>query len=346
MGPVRDALPTVPVGRCPVCGAGEATTLFEAPDFLHGVPGRFRYRSCGRCRSAYQDPRVRDDGLPRLYPGGYYTHSPPPPGGAPEPTPVRRLRDRLREGVVAAVRREGGAPWWGRLGGAVRPVRERAFRDLPDPVIPRSTEPGRALEIGPGSGEALALLRWAGWEAEGIEWDPDAARVAAERSGRPVRTGDFMAADLDEGAYDLVYLSHVLEHLPDPAAALERIRALLKPGTGRAVLVHPNLHSLGARRFGRAWYPWDPPRHLVLPSVPGIVEIAGRVGLRARVTTRSATAHRISARSRARRAGEGAERGRVGPGDRLFHLLEGILVAMGVQCGEEQCVVLRRAGDE
>jgi ubiquinone/menaquinone biosynthesis C-methylase UbiE len=43
-----------------------------------------------------------------------------------------------------------------------------------------------------------------------------------------------------------VVLTHVLEHLADPVAALAKIRRLLKPG-GAGVLEFPNIDALDAR---------------------------------------------------------------------------------------------------
>ena len=48
------------------------------------------------------------------------------------------------------------------------------------------------------------------------------------------------------GGWDVVVLTHVLEHLPDPVGALVKIRGLLKPG-GVGVLEFPNIDALDAR---------------------------------------------------------------------------------------------------
>jgi hypothetical protein len=55
----------------------------------------------------------------------------------------------------------------------------------------------------------------------------------------------------------------VLEHLPNPLAALHSTFRILKPG-GQVSIATPNLNSVGHRHFGRHWLHLDPPRHLVL----------------------------------------------------------------------------------
>ena len=56
---------------------------------------------------------------------------------------------------------------------------------------------------------------------------------------------------------------HVIEHLPDPWAALEAITDRLVPG-GVVVLATPNPAALQFRLLGRFWTHVDAPRHLEL----------------------------------------------------------------------------------
>jgi SAM-dependent methyltransferase len=226
---------------------------------------------------------------------------------------------------------------------AWRRLRERAFYDLViDELIPAGGRAGRALEIGCGAGELMQRLQRVGWDVEGVEWDAAAAEVARMASGCPVWVGDFREAPLRAGGFQLIVLNHVFEHLADPLAALGRMRELLAP-EGRAVLVFPNPQSLGAKVYRSAWFHWDAPRHLVLPSVPALVSAAPSAGLRvARVRTSAKFAAAHSAPSRAYRAGLGADATVVGPRDQAFAFVERGLVALGLNLGEEAIVVLEK----
>jgi 2-polyprenyl-3-methyl-5-hydroxy-6-metoxy-1,4-benzoquinol methylase len=54
---------------------------------------------------------------------------------------------------------------------------------------------------------------------------------------------------LKEAAFDVVMFLHVIEHLPDPAATLRDIRALLRPG-GVFVVETPRFNSLLFKMLG------------------------------------------------------------------------------------------------
>jgi SAM-dependent methyltransferase len=325
------------LGRCALCDEARTVEAFVGQDRLFGLPGRFPYRSCSACGTVFQDPQVAADDVARLYPAAYYTHA---PGSAPAAAGrgLAAARDRWRDALRASIRGGGGRParWLARS----RSLRERAFFGLTDELIPRAND-RRALEVGPGAGDLLALLSRAGWpEVEGVDFDAAAAAVAQARSARTVRVGAFPDVELPSEAYDLVVLVHVFEHLPRPRAVLERLRTLLTRN-GRAVVIGPNPRSLGARLFGPFWVEWDPPRHLVLPPLAALAAAAARAGLRpARARTRTRVPEKFTW-SRAARAGH--EPGKASLRDRLWSTLGGALAAAGAEAGEEMVLVLERA---
>lgn len=342
---------TQPVEACPLCGSPAKTKLFAIPDRLHGTPGEFAYSRCGFCRTVFQDPRVIDEDLPLCYPGDYYTHAAPPAVAEVE-LPTRHLpgaRDTIRNGIIGVVQGQpepGLAGGLGRVLAGMRRMRERAFYDhVIDELIPPRQGHLRALDIGCGSGKLMVALVRAGWDVEGVEWDPHAAEVARRTSGRPVQEGDFRRLDLPQGAFDLVVLSHVFEHLDDPVGGLRRLRELLAPG-GRLVLFYPNPESLEARLFGDAWFPWDPPRHLVLPPGDAVAQAARRVGLKpVRVRTRGHHAAEYSALSTSYRNGQPVRLDRrpdLSRRDKLCAVVERGLTGVGLLAGEELVVTLQR----
>jgi hypothetical protein len=62
-----------------------------------------------------------------------------------------------------------------------------------------------------------------------------------------------MTADLPAGAHQAVVLGDVIEHLPEPGGALDRIRDLLAP-KGGVLLTLPDAGSRLARVMGARWW--------------------------------------------------------------------------------------------
>lgn len=116
-----------------------------------------------------------------------------------------------------------------------------ARRDIIAGLIERQALPrpdGRILEVGCGTGSSLAMLKRYG-EVEAIEPDGPARELASERSGVAVKGGllpDGVA--LDDGAYDLILMLDVLEHIPDDLGTLQALRPKLAPG-GRLMVTVP-----------------------------------------------------------------------------------------------------------
>jgi SAM-dependent methyltransferase len=122
--------------------------------------------------------------------------------------------------------------------------------------------PGRVLDVGCGRGFLLDAFRRRGWDPQGTELDERSAAHAREILGLPVLTGVFDAWPWPDGHFDAVTLWHVLEHLDEPALALERARRVLRPG-GVLMVGVPNFASPEARLARDGWFHLDVPRHVV-----------------------------------------------------------------------------------
>jgi SAM-dependent methyltransferase len=106
--------------------------------------------------------------------------------------------------------------------------------------------PQVVCEVGCGDGALLAELAGRGYGRAhvGFEVSPEAARIA---SGRPeLRVAAFDGEHIPEadGAFDLGILSHVLEHVPDPAALLRETARVCS----EVVVEVPLEDNLSARR--------------------------------------------------------------------------------------------------
>jgi SAM-dependent methyltransferase len=116
------------------------------------------------------------------------------------------------------------------------------------------------LDIGCGSGDFLRIASEMGWRTAGIDPDPQAAVLKSNLN--VVRAG-LPDTNLPSEAYDVVTLSHVIEHVHDPLACLREVFRLCKQGA-QVWIATPNLDSYGHRKFQSAWIGLHPPNHLVL----------------------------------------------------------------------------------
>ena len=132
----------------------------------------------------------------------------------------------------------------------------------------------RILDVGCGSGALLRALERVGFDdLHGV--DP----YIEQGSSQPhitITKGEL--ADLD-GAYGFVLLTHSLEHMPDPRAALRDVARICAPG-GHVLISLPVVNRSWAE-LGPDWIALDPPRHLFIPSVSGFTALVSSIpGLR------------------------------------------------------------------
>jgi 2-polyprenyl-3-methyl-5-hydroxy-6-metoxy-1,4-benzoquinol methylase len=99
---------------------------------------------------------------------------------------------------------------------------------------------GAVLDCGCGAGDNARALASMGWTVDGVTISADEASLA-ERYCRRVEIANLEAGlpRLDT-SYDVVLMSHVLEHLVSPGPLLSDVRTVLKPA-GRIVVALPNV---------------------------------------------------------------------------------------------------------
>ena len=143
---------------------------------------------------------------------------------------------------------------------------------------------GRALDIGCGTGALLDELARVGWTTDGIERSSAARAITEQRHG--VHDVD-VESDVDLGRrYDLITMTHVLEHLQRPIAGLRFVARHLQP-SGTVVLEVPNWGDPGWRVWGRRYRPLEIGDHVSFFEHETLRSLVERAGLRvARLSSR------------------------------------------------------------
>jgi SAM-dependent methyltransferase len=138
--------------------------------------------------------------------------------------------------------------------------------------------PRRTLEVGCGDGALLCELRARGFggRLEGVEITEAAVAIARERGEiDAVERYDGSRLPAGDGVYELGIVSHVLEHVPDPAALLAEVAR----ACAAVVMEVPLEANLSARRAVKREHS-DEVGHLQRLDRAGARAIVARAGLR------------------------------------------------------------------
>jgi SAM-dependent methyltransferase len=210
-------------GVCPVCRGLKAKELFSVPAQL----SEYSIVQCEKCGLARTFPLLASESARAQDMVTYYG------GGANKFIPmVQKIRNEI--------------------------ARLRAKRYLSFMQDPAQTP--KILDIGCAEGRLLSAFIGYGCRCWGIE-HPSYPSQRFLNSDRIVYLqNDLHVAELPEGAFDLIFLWHSLEHMDDPRLVMARLYRLLAP-KGVIIVAVPNFSSMEARRFKRFWFHLDIPWH-------------------------------------------------------------------------------------
>lgn len=281
---LTDARPQLETVSCCLCGGADSHHPFlTAPNWNRewGPAVSFQIVACRSCGLLFTNPRPAPAYLAAFYPQAYYAYQPNPPKRL---SGLKALGARLEWWSKLGMRQafwgypvSGGAwhRWLLRLLLWPLALRLRLLgKDLK--IIPYRGQ-GRFLDVGCGSGSDLVYQRQCGLRVAGLEMNAAAAAQARTMHGLDVRTGTLETSGFPNGSFDVIHLSHVFEHVPDPAAALEIMHRQLD-ADGLIILKVPNAASRSARRYGRCWLGFDLPRHLYHFTPASITRLLERHG--------------------------------------------------------------------
>jgi len=304
---------TEPALHCHLCGARGRELYRGLRDLVQWVAeGEWRLLRCEQreCGLVWLDPRPAAPELARLYrrenaDSIALFH--------------RNVLDKLLAAVVRAHLRVAlgydrgvGPRWQAILAPLARLYPGRLGAEAEASYLPAPADERRSvLDVGCGDGRLIARLRELGWQVEGVETDPAAVQAAAA-NGIHARLGYLESQSFSDKTFDAVVMSHVVEHLHDPARVLRECLRVLRPG-GWLVMLTPNVESAGHARFGPDWIGLDPPRHLYLfgrKSLRSLLLSAGFEVVEVQSSARWARYSLLASREVATRSGRASPQGR------------------------------------
>jgi len=230
--------------KCPICSQ-ELNRLFTAPcDYRKPVPHRsYDVHWCTSCGYGQVWPRPTMNEVSGFYDlADYYTHKANTNGKVGRNSDESFL-DRVRMHLSWRLDKgEDLSP-----NDAVALLKGGSFS---------------MLEIGCGNGGNMSGFLAQGFSVVGVEPDKNAIEAAKESNLIVYEgTAEELPRTILGNKYDVILMSHVLEHCIDINAAVINAKGLLKDG-GCFIVETPNCESLGFKEQRAAW-PWsDIPRHL------------------------------------------------------------------------------------
>lgn len=215
---------------CLICGRELKPVLTQLFDDRFYAPGTYDIGRCCQCGLEQTWPQLNASEISEIY-GRYYN------------------RDSENAETYTKYRRRFiNSPWyrlWLKLDG--------------DVCFHLRQGKGRLLDIGCNEGRGLGFYSQNGFQPEGLEINERAAGEA-RRQGFMVHTVP-LERFYPSGLFDVIVLSNVLEHAPNPLSMLKNVHRLLK-ANGQVWISCPNADSLWRYRLGRHWINWHVPFHL------------------------------------------------------------------------------------
>jgi SAM-dependent methyltransferase len=229
---------------CPWCGSTHLSRLMSMPDLHQGKPGTFTLERCGACEHIFQNPRLTIDGLEFYY---------------------RDFYDGYGENALEVI-----------FG-----IQGQNYRDRAEMLRPHTSGPRTWLDVGGGHGHFCAAARdvWPKTIFDGL--DMSESIEEAERRGWVDRGMRGMFPELAPGiagSYDVVSMSHYLEHTREPLDELDAAATALVPG-GHLFIEVPDPEWPMGRVLKRFWIPWLQPQHQHLIPIANLKQALAERGL-------------------------------------------------------------------
>lgn len=207
---------------------------------------------CVDCEIGSLDPVPPADVIPSLYAlERYYTHG----HGHMKPRPPVGFFDKLLTRLAYSF--------------------DKGHSFLPTEIAKRLPKGASIVDLGCGAGMYITEFSQLGFDVLGVE--PDANARAQLKVPVLDGTAENLPDVMGKRQFDLVIMTHALEHCRDARKAIENARKLTKAG-GLCYIEVPNCDAEHFRRFTTCSEMFDAPRHIHFFTMKALTRLAGTVG--------------------------------------------------------------------
>lgn len=257
------------IAHCPCCNSNKQNIqVYKRADNDLLMPDIWHIAECNICKSLWLENRPDEISLPKAY-DNYYTHE------ADNENIDENKSNRLIWKLIYGYLNQRFSMKYKKsyflgyiLFSLIEPWRLKLDYYGRHLTYKNVGKPGKLLDIGCGNGSFLQRATDMGWEAQGCEIDYKAIKTCRDQNLN-VLQGDAFHFELKPNSFDVITLSHVIEHVEDQKALLNRIYDLLKPN-GVLWMAAPNPNGIGKKIFRDSWSELHPPCHLIIPSITAL----------------------------------------------------------------------------
>lgn len=264
---------------CPVCRTAGKDLYTDLKDTLFDAPNSWNMSICSnsKCGTCWLNPAPLPEELVKLY-NTYTTHSTPLPPSIIKKSFFRSILEMTRKTIFEEYGYKNNAPKPLKLFLKIISYLHPGWRDsqLNQILYVPFVENGLLLDVGCGNGNAMERFKERNWKVKGTDFDPKAISEAKEK-GLDVYLGDLKEIAFPDNSFDLVFLSHVIEHVPFPIDTLTECYRILKP-EGHLVAITPNANSKSHKDFKHHWRGLEIPRHLQIFTPNSLADAASQAG--------------------------------------------------------------------
>jgi len=121
----------------------------------------------------------------------------------------------------------------------------------------------KVLDVGCSDGQVMEIIAKKRNDVFGVDLSKNAVEIAKKR-GLKVKVGNLLEIPFEGSSFDVVFCSHVIEHIFDTNKALKEFHRVLRKG-GKLIIMTENLNSLKERMlflFGRTPTVMADPSHV------------------------------------------------------------------------------------
>ena len=126
---------------------------------------------------------------------------------------------------------------------------------------------GSILDIGCGFGWMLSTLDKKKWETHGVDLNKDCQKIAEKNMFK-----FYNQLPKNKKKFDVISMIHVIEHLKNPLAYLDKVKKLLKKN-GILIIETPDFDSAMARRYNLKFRLLHDPTHISLFSLESLMRL-------------------------------------------------------------------------